>query len=166
MKYKPIDIMRQVVLIIVILITVLLLASQLFFMYSKVPSGSMEPTIHEGEYILIKRTSNIQRGDVAAFYSDEFKTYMLKRCIGVPGDVVDIREGNVYLNGVYLQEDYVVARSGESQTFIVPEDSYFFLGDNRANSFDAREWSTPFIAKEDVIGKMYMEIYPVLKIWK
>ena len=166
MRHRLNETIQHVILIVVVMITLMLGISQLFFMYSKVPSSSMEPTVHEGEYVLIKRTSNIQRGDIVAFYSEEFKTYMLKRCIGVAGDVVDIRDGNIYLNGDYLQEDYVVARTRESQTFIVPEDSYLFLGDNRANSFDAREWNSPYIAKEDIIGRLYMEIYPTFRLWE
>lgn len=153
-------------MIFVVVSTIILFISQIFFMYSKVPSSSMEPTVKEGEYVLIRRTKQIQRGDIAAFYSEEFHTYMLKRCIGVSGDVVDIREGNIYVNGEYVQENYVKAHTTESKTFIVPEDSYLFLGDNRADSFDAREWDRPYIAQEDIIGKLFLKVYPEIKFYE
>lgn len=164
--YKIKDSMQKILLIALTLVVIAIFISQIFFMYSKVPSSSMSPTVKEGEYVLIRRTSSIERGDIVAFYSEEFNSYMLKRCIGLPGDVVDIREGNVYLNGTYQQENYVIARSTETKTFVVPEDSYLFLGDNRANSFDAREWGTPFIAEEDVVGELFLKLYPTLELWK
>lgn len=160
------EIMSKIVIVFLSMCVLILLVSQVFFMYSKVPSGSMSPTIKEGEYVLIKRTNHIEHGDIVAFYSEEFSVYMLKRCIGMEGDIVDIREGNVYVNGIFLQENYVLARSSETKTFVVPEDSYFFLGDNRANSLDSREWSTPFIAQEDVVGKLCLRLYPILEVWK
>lgn len=166
MKHKINTIGQKAILVFVVCITIAIFVSQVFFMYSKVPSSSMEPTVKEGEYVLIKRTHKIERGDIVAFYSNEFHTYMLKRCIGVSGDVVDIREGNIYLNGEYLQENYIKARSNESKTFVVPEGSFLFLGDNRADSFDAREWNTPFIAEEDVIGRLFMKVYPEIKIYE
>ena len=94
------------------------------FQLAYVPSASMEKTIMTGEYVIIKRTDSIETGDIVAFYSEENAENMVKRCIGCPGDVVDVREGSVYLNGVFLTEEYVSSHTYETETFIVPEGVY------------------------------------------
>lgn len=123
------------------------------FVKIKVPSGSMEPTIMAGSRLLVSRTSSIGRGDVVMFYSDEEDCYVIKRLIGEPGDVVDIRSGTVYVNGSLLNEPYLGSFDDTSGVYCVPDDSYFFLGDNRRDSLDSRFWENPYIYKGRVVGK-------------
>lgn len=134
------------------LIVIILLASFLFIKI-EVPTASMENTIPVGSRLLVQKTRDINRGDIVMFYSDEEDCYLIKRLIGEPGDVIDIRKGTVYVNGAYLSEPYISTYSEQSGTYYVPDDSYFFLGDNRADSFDSRFWADPYISKRKIIGK-------------
>lgn len=145
----------------VIFIMVLLWNS--FFMLAKIPTESMSNTIDPGEYVLVFRTHDVTNGDVVAFHSQEYNKNMVKRCIGVAGDVVDYRDSAVYVNGCFLPEPYVSSLVKEDVTFIVPEDTCLFLGDNRANSSDARFWDNPYIETEDVIGKVIFKVYPKIE---
>lgn len=125
-----------------------------------VPTGSMKPTINEGDKIIVwecLKYFDFKRGDLIVF--DGLNTaqedkILVKRVIGLPGETVKITDGVVYINGVALEEDYV---KNDKPFFMdevtVPEDEYFVLGDNRANSFDARYWSYKFVKQSDIMGK-------------
>ena len=87
---------------------------------------------------------------------------LIKRCIGLPGETVDIDDdGQVYIDGELLNEEYVVYHSGVSGHFEVPEGSYFFLGDNRSGSLDARFWEDPYIPAEKVYGQAHFTLWPL-----
>jgi len=144
-----------------------------------VPSGSMNPTIRQQDYILVEKLryglrvplvgSTVvpwgmpKRGDIVVFRrsddpttsADESGEDLVKRVIGVEGDIVEISGNKVAVNGTELYEPY--AKWGEPQgvplTVAVPHGALFVLGDNRSNSFDSRFWSDPFVAREQVVGK-------------
>lgn len=94
--------------------------------------------------------------------------YYVKRVIGLPGDVIDIIDDKVYLNGsdTPLEEPYLAEEmnQGENYHFEVPENSYFMMGDNRNYSQDARYWKNPYISKEKMIAKVLVEYFPTPKI--
>lgn len=96
--------------------------------------------------------------------------YYVKRVIGVEGDVIDIVDGNVYLNGseTPLDEPYLAEEMDPDETyhFEVPEDCYFMMGDNRNYSADARYWRNPYISKDKMIAKVLVEYFPTPKIIK
>lgn len=128
-----------------------------------VPSGSMEPTINIGDKFLVTRIynfENIKRGDIIVFQNNEKNKLMVKRLIGVPGDEIDIQGEKLYINGKGIEEDYVKYSDDYFGKFKVPEDKYFFLGDNRSNSGDSRDWKEPYIDKKDIKGKIQIRIYP------
>lgn len=144
------------------ILLLLIICLNLFVMQIEVPSESMLNTIPVGSKMLVLRNSSgIVYGDLVVFHSDEMDEVMIKRLIGMPGDTVDIREGTVYVNGEYLDESYISSYDDYSGTFFVPEDSYFFLGDNRANSKDSRYWKNPYIHKSSIIGKAIMFLSPL-----
>lgn len=130
------------------------------FIFAYVPTGSMKPTINEGDRVLVLRfLKNVpfERGDFIVFegepYIDEDIT-LIKRVVGLPGERVKIVEGTVYINGVPIKEDYVVNQMAYNMPeIVVPQDEYFVLGDNRADSYDARFWDDQTVSKEDVIGE-------------
>lgn len=141
---------------------------------SRVPSGSMEQTIMTGDRVIGSRLSyyfsDPQRGDVVIFHFPDDptgKTYYVKRVIGIPGDIIDIRNGKVYLNNseTPLEESYLPeAMSPEPDAhFEVPEDSYFMLGDNRNFSADARRWNHKYVKKNKIIAKVLFRYYPSIK---
>ena len=137
---------------------------QTFCFMASVPTGSMETTIPVGAQVVTTRIfnkDNIERGDIVVFNSDELGIVLIKRCIGLPGDeIVFDGSGRVYVNGAVLDEPYVSSRSDFEGEFSVPEDCYFFVGDNRAGSLDARFWDEPYIHKSEVKGKARFVLFP------
>lgn len=87
----------------------------------------------------------------------------IKRVIGLPGDMIEIRDGQVFINGEVIEEDYIKAPPnyvwGPQR---VPEDSYFVLGDNRNSSFDSHEWD--FLPGENIIGRAMVRFWPVSRV--
>lgn len=149
----------------------------------RVPSASMEPTLHcarpadgclagHSDRVVanrfIYRFRDPRRGEIVVFDAPaktmaacgESGTFV-KRIVGLPGEVVSERNGVVYIDGRPLDEPYVAAgrRDHRTQTWPrVPTDSYFMLGDNRRRSCDSREWGT--VAREDLIGPVFLTYWP------
>ena len=149
---------------------IVLLINIFIFQLTKVPTGSMQNTIQIGDRVYVNKLFNIdkaKRGDILVFKSREINKPLVKRLIGLPGETIDIKEnGDVYVNGNKLDEPYAIKSTGKEQSFIVPEDSYFFLGDNRPNSEDSRYWDNPFINKKDIKGEAIFIIFPFNRIGK
>lgn len=136
---------------------------------SKVPSGSMETTIMTGDRVIGSRLSykfgDPERGDVVIFrFPDDEEIYYVKRIVGMPGDTVDIVNGQVYLNGSeepfeepYIREPMIPEAP---MHFEVPEDSYLMLGDNRNYSSDARRWENTYVKREKIIAKVLFRYFP------
>ncbi|ABK62432.1 MULTISPECIES: signal peptidase I [Clostridium] len=136
----------------------------------RVPSMSMYPTIKPGDRIMVSilhSQKSLHRGDIVVFNSKEENEYMIKRLIGLPGDDINITEnGEVYINNEKIDEPYVVYNGGAFGKFKVPDNCYFFMGDNRNNSFDSRRWNNPYIQWEDIKGKAQIIIYPFNRLGK
>ncbi|MBU3191821.1 signal peptidase I [Clostridium bowmanii] len=146
------------------------LINRFLFYNVKVPSESMYPTIKIGDKIAVARVykkSKLKRGDIIVFYSYELKEKLIKRLIGLPGDVVDVKDtGEVFVNGKKFKEPYVVNKEELGIQFKVPENKYLFFGDNRANSKDARRWENPYIDSKDIKGKAQFIVYPFKRFGK
>lgn len=146
-----------------IAIVIAILINKFLIFKVSVPTGSMIPTINEEDQLFVSRIynyDNIKRGEILVFESEEKKTTLIKRVIGLPGDTVDIKAGVVYVNGEEIQEDYVKNNDEFTGNYIVPEGKYFFLGDNRSVSDDARRWKNHYIDEEDVKAKAQIRVYP------
>lgn len=134
-----------------------------FFQVS-VPTSSMYPTIKPGDRIIVTRVynpSNLERGDIVVFESDELQETLIKRLIGLPGDEIQIDDsGTVIVNGELLDEPYIVNPQNKPGHFQVPEDKYLFFGDNRANSRDSRYWEEPFIDANKIKGEARFILFP------
>ena len=132
----------------------------------RIPSSSMEPTLRIGDIVLANGLAYIasdpQRGDIVIFKHDELgKEILIKRVIGMPGDSLMFVEGDLYLNGKLLQEDYLpdgVKTDSFKDFDEIPEDCYFVMGDNRTESYDSRGWREPYVCKDDILGKMLINI--------
>lgn len=152
-----------VIPIISALILAMLINKFVFFNVYLPPSGSMIPTLNNNDKVLVSRIynkDNLKRGNIVVFYSKELNERLVKRLIGVPGDEIEIKNGAVFINGSQLDESYVKNNKDYSGKFKVPEGKYFFLGDNRAISFDSRFWENPYIDSSDIEGKVVLRYYP------
>ena len=152
---------------------VILLALVIFFAIHfmiqnfRIDGTSMEPNIHNGEYIIVNKTAywfghNPQRGDVIIFNApDQPQNDRVKRVIGLPGETVEVTgDGSVYINGQQLEEPYLPTHhSGTSGTWTVPEDQYFVMGDNRSASLDSRAKGP--VPRNKIIGKAWLIIWPL-----
>lgn len=144
----------------------------------KIPSGSMRPTLMEGDRILVNKFgyyfSDPQRGQIMVFkYPDDPKRPFIKRVVAVGGDEVEIRNGGLLINGQPLDEPEIFAtneyfnqgRYGkEGNSVTVPEDHYFVLGDNSSASHDSRFWG--FVPEDYRIGKAFCIFWPPQRIGK
>ncbi len=135
-----------------------------------IPSESMLPTLKVNDRLIIDKVSYRlnppQRGDVVVFnptkaledqnYHDAF----IKRVIGLPGDRVEVRGGQVIVNGTVLRENYIQERPQyQLDTVVVPPDQYMVLGDNRNNSYDSHYWG--FVPKDKIIGRAVVRFWPL-----
>ncbi len=138
-----------------------------------VPTESMMDTIKPGDRLLGLRFSYAfsepKRGDIIVFkYPDDESQNFVKRIIGLPGETIHIEDGKIYINGKewedgYNREDWDY--TGD-EDFVVPEDSYFMLGDNRNNSKDSRFWTNKYVKKDKILGKVYVRYWPFNRIGK
>jgi len=154
--------------------SVLIAVILIVFIYQpvKVEGTSMMPTLTDQERIFINKFTyhyglgEVQRGDMVVFWYplDTSKSY-IKRIIGVPGDTVRINEGDVYVNGKRLVEDYVPDINRDRVSWDqqqVPVDKYFVLGDHRNSSNDSRTWG--FVDRKYIYGKAVFVYWPLDKM--
>lgn len=161
-KYFVIDLVETVLIALIFA----LLIRKYIIQTSLVPTGSMIPTLNIRDRLFVNkfiyRFTDPKRGDIVVFESphQDGREYV-KRCIGLPGDIIEIQQGRVYVNGkllviagVIIQEDY-----SYSEPIPVPENSYFMLGDNRGNSQDSRYWG--FVPRDAVLGEALFTFWPI-----
>ncbi len=134
-----------------------------------IPSSSMEPTLEINDRLIIEKISyhfhDPQRGDVVVFNptkvlrEQNFKDAFIKRVIGVPGDQVLVKNGQVYVNNKPIQEKYIAQPPDyDFGPVVVPYNSYLVLGDNRNNSYDSHYWG--FVPTDKIIGRAFVRFWP------
>ena len=156
--------MKGTVSVLVVVAAIAVLIATLFLPILQISGDSMSPTFQSGEIVVLFKSSDFDRGDVIGFYYQG--KILLKRVIALPGDTVVIDgEGNVYVNAQLLEEDYVSEKSlGDCDLefpYVVPEQSYFVLGDRRSNSVDSRNTAIGCIPKDQVIGRVLLRVWPL-----
>lgn len=158
-KYK-----RELLIGLIVALLILMITSK-FFIIANIPSESMCNTLEVGDKVLVS-TSNfiLERGKIYVFNKDNMP--YIKRCIGLEGDHIVIKNDDVYVNGKLLTEDYVSSKvKGEINIdIVVPNGKVFFLGDNRAVSYDARYWKDKFISVNDIEGEALKILFPFKRI--
>lgn len=149
-----------------------------------IPSGSMENTIMTGDRIIgnrlayginlqigdkriCRKFSNPKRFDIIIFkYPDDESILYIKRIIGLPGETVEVKKGNVYINNSKepLDDSFTAEKTiGNFGPYTVPEDSYFVMGDNRNDSNDSRFWINTYVKFNQILGKAVFRYYPKFK---
>ena len=148
----------------IVVAAVAVLVSMLFLPALRVTGVSMTPTLHNDELVVCRRIGGFEKGDIIAFYHNN--KILLKRVIGVAGDVIDIKnDGSVYVNGEKLDEPYVDSLSYGTcdieLPYQVPDNRYFVMGDHRSESIDSRTKEIGCIVEEMIIGKVIWCIWPL-----
>lgn len=129
----------------------------------RVDGTSMEPTLHNGELILVNKLAyklgGPTRGDVIVFYfpRDPAQEY-IKRLVGLPGDTIRVESGQLYVNDQLVDEPYIAAAPNYPGEWLVPDGQYFVLGDNRNNSYDSHNWGP--VPGDYVVGKAVFIYWP------
>ena len=170
-----------VIVVVAVLVAVLLRAFVVQTFY--IPSGSMEPTLQIGDRILVNKLSyhlhGVDRGDIVVFSRPPAENCggpevndLVKRVIGLPGDLISLSGGYVYVDGKRLDESWLPAqeqgetRPGPSGTsyslnhaYRIPDNEYFVMGDNRNDSCDSRYWGP--ITRSLIVGKVEVRVWPI-----
>lgn len=155
--------LRGTVSVLVVVAAVAVLIATLFLPILQISGDSMSPTLEHDEIVVLLKTKKFERGDLIGFYYQG--KILLKRVIALPEDEVAIdADGNVYVNGELLDEPYVTDKGiGDCDLefpYKVPGTSYFVMGDRRSNSVDSRNSVVGCIPQEDIIGKVFIRVWP------
>ena len=167
------EILREIIstiLYVVVIFAVVFLIITYVGQRTRVDGHSMEPSLSDGDNLIMDKISyrfrDPQRFDVIIFPVEfQENTYYIKRIIGLPGETVQIdADGNIYIDGEILQEDYgkerILSAGIASRPIVLGEDEYFVLGDNRNNSMDSRFKEVGPSKRADIIGRAWVRIYP------
>ena len=130
----------------------------------QIAGTSMEPSLNDGDIVLLIKKDNLKGGDLCAFYYSN--KILIKRVIAAPGDYIWIEDdGTVFLNGEVLDEPYVSEKAlGECDVefpYQVPENNYFVMGDHRETSIDSRSSVIGCIAEDQLLGKIFCRLWPL-----
>lgn len=157
------EILDWIEIIAIALLVAFLIRNFLFQPY-RVQMGSMLPTLKENNLIIVNkityRLNDPKRGDIVVFRPPNgSKVFYVKRIVALPGETIEIRNGELLINGIPLEEDYISgATPGVYGPLTLGRDEYFVMGDHRNNSLDSREFGP--ISKESIIGKAALVFWP------
>ena len=151
------------VYVLTIVAAIAVLIATLVLPVLQIEGTSMEPTLANGDIVLLTKTTNFDRGELCGFSWNN--KLLIKRVIGIPGDWIEIdTDGSVYLNGEKLDEPYAAQLSvGECDLefpYQVPQEQYFVLGDMRESSIDSRNTLIGCVKKDQIVGKVFFRIWP------
>jgi signal peptidase I len=135
-----------------------------------IPSGSMLPTLQVDDRLIVDKVGYYfrepKRGDIVVFNptkeleNQDFRDAFIKRVIGQPNDKVEVKDGQVFINGTLLKETYIAdAPKYQYGPVTVPQGAYLVLGDNRNNSYDSHYWG--FVPREKIIGRAVVRFWPL-----
>ncbi len=160
-RYKKL--LRSTVYTLIIVAAVSVLVATLLLPVLQIYGTSMNPNLSQGDIVFSVKTKDFKTGDIIAFYYNN--RVLVKRVIGLPGDVVEIKDnGDVYVNSVLLEEPYLAQKDCGSADleypYTVPQNSYFVLGDHRDSSVDSRNSVIGCVKQEEIIGRILFRVWP------
>lgn len=168
-KYKRryYTVLQSTVYTLITVAAVAVLVATLLLPVLQIYGSSMSPTIQDGEIIFSVKTSDLETGDIIAFYYNN--KILVKRMICNAGDWIDIDEdGTVYVNDKKLNEPYLTEKAlGDCDIelpYQVPDGRIFVMGDHRSTSIDSRNTAVGCVAQEQIVGKIVFRIWPINRL--
>ncbi|NBJ88250.1 signal peptidase I [Acutalibacter sp. 1XD8-36] len=160
-------VLRSTIFVLLVVTAAAVIVAVLMFPVLEIKGEAMNTTLRNGDFVVTGKASEYQRGDIVAFYYNN--TLLVKRIIAKGGDEVDIDgDGNVTVNGQAISEPYVTEKTlGESNVtfpYSVPQDEFFVLGDNRAQSVDSRNTALGAVTQDLIVGKLLFRVWPITAI--
>ena len=168
-KHRYRAVLRSTISTLIVVAAIAVLVATLWMPVLQIYGNSMTPTLTEGQIVISLKDSDFQQGDLIAFYLGN--KLLVKRVIAGPGDWVEITQtGEVYLNGVVLEEPYVselaLGQCDLEFPYQIPDERYFLLGDHRETSVDSRSSVVGCVADEQIVGKIVYCVWPFSKFGK
>jgi len=161
------SVLNSTIYTLIVVAAISILVATLWLPVLQIYGNSMTPTLQDGEIIFTVKTSELEPGDITAFYYNN--KILIKRIICGPGDWIDIDEdGTTYVNDVQLEEPYLTEKAlGDCNItlpFQVPDGRYFVMGDHRSTSVDSRNTAVGCVAQEQIVGKIVFRIWPLSRM--
>jgi len=164
-KEDFLELLRFVLIVLVIVIPLRIFVAQPFI----VNGESMLPTFENGDYLIVDEISyltgtEVKRGEVIVFkYPTNDKRFLIKRVVGLPGETVSLNGSKVSISkddqNIQLEEDYLNGNFSSYGTWVLQEDQYFVMGDNRQASSDSRSWGV--LERDLIVGKTFLRLFPL-----
>lgn len=155
--------------ILIIIFIIFIIIRSLIFPFYSIEGASMDYTLEHGEKVIGTNYFEIDRFDIVIMDVPELDKYYIKRIIGIPGDRIEYKNDELYINNELVTEPYLETKKEEWLQFTedliiekVPDDEYFVLGDNRRNSKDSRDMGT--IPKENILSEALLIYWPLNKV--
>lgn len=157
-------ILRSTIDALIVVAAIASIIATLVFPVLQIAGTSMEPSLNDGDIVLLAKTTKLETGDLCAFYYSN--KILIKRVIATPGDYLWIEpDGTVFVNGIELDEPYVQEKSlGECDVefpYQIPENAFFMMGDHRETSIDSRSSVIGCISTDHMIGKIVCKFWPL-----
>ena len=168
-NYRFVSALYSTIGTMLVVAAIAVLIANLWLPVLQVTGASMSPTLEEGQVLLANKGSNLETGDIIAFYYNN--KILVKRVIAVAGDWVYIDEtGKVYVNDIAIDEPYLTDKAlgncNIEMPYQVPESQIFVMGEHRSVSLDSRNTTIGCISEEQILGKVYYCLWPVESLGK
>ena len=148
----------------IIIVVVVVLIRSFIATPVRVDGDSMNKTFKNGDILILYKLSKIKRFDVIVLHEEKDNEKIIKRVIGMPGDTVAIKDGEIYINDEKIDDEYAYGMTSDYERITLKSDEYFILGDNRLISKDSRYFGP--IKEKEIKGKVVFRIFPFSKFGK
>ena len=148
----------------IIIVVVVVLIRTFIATPVRVDGDSMNKTFKNGDILILYKLSKINRFDVIVLHEEKDNEKIIKRVIGMPGDTVAIKDGEIYIKKKKIDDKYAYGMTSDYDRITLKSDEYFILGDNRLISKDSRYFGP--IKEKEIKGKVIFRIFPFSKFGK